>query len=186
LLGRLDEAIRLAERVTAESAPGARAPLIESVVAWVACELAIASHEPETPAATVAQLRARWRRSPAAQGAGAVRAVLRWTHPDDGAELWVTLPGAPAQRADLVASAIPLEAVTLAERPASLGIEVRRGGGARPRGTAELIVLWAEGSAEERVQRATVTLDPEHPRALFDATPQGLAPRAPTTEGGAQ
>lgn len=185
MLGRLDEAIRLAERITAESAPGARAPLIESVVAWVACELAIASSEPATSAATVAQLRARWRRSPAAQGAGAVRAALRWTHPDDGAELWVTLPGAPTQRADVVASAIPLEALTLAERPTALSLEVRRGGGARPRGTAELIVLWAEGTAEERVLRTTVTLDPEHPRRIFDVTPQAITER-PVVEGGAR
>lgn len=186
MLGRLDEAIRLAERVTAESAPGARAPLIESVVAWVACELAIASSEPSVSAATVAQLRARWRRSPAAQGAGAVRAVLRWTHPDDGAELWVTLPGAPTQRADLVASAIPLEALTLAERPTSLTLEVRHGGGARPRGSAELIVLWAEGTAEERLLRTTVNLDPEHPRVVFDATPTALTERPAAAEGGAR
>jgi len=186
MLGRLDEAIRLAERVTAESAPGARAPLIESVVAWVACELAIASSEPSVSAATVAQLRARWRRSPAAQGAGAVRAVLRWTHPDDGAELWVTLPGAPTQRADLVASAIPLEALTLAERPTALTLEVRRGGGARPRGSAELIVLWAEGTAEERLLRTTVNLDPEHPRVVFDATPTALTARPFVAEGGAR
>jgi hypothetical protein len=188
MLGRLDEAIRLAERVTAESAPGARAPLIESVVAWVACELAIASSEPSVSAATVAQLRARWRRSPAAQGAGAVRAVLRWTHPDDGAELWVTLPGAPTQRADLVASAIPLEALTLAERPTALTLEVRRGGGARPRGSAELIVLWAEGTPEERLLRTMVNLDPDHPRVVFDATPTGLVARPAVTvaEGGAR
>lgn len=186
MLGRLDEAIRLAERVTAESAPGARAPIIESVVAWVACELAIASSEPSVSAATVAQLRARWRRSPAAQGAGAVRAVLRWTHPDDGAELWVTLPGAPTQRADLVASAIPLEALTLAERPTALTLEVRRGGGARPRGSAELIVIWAEGTAEERLLRTTVDLDPEHPRAVFDATPTALTARPAVAEGGAR
>lgn len=185
MLGRLDEAIRLAERVTAESAPGARAPLIESVVAWVACELSIAANDPAVPPASVPQLRARWRRSPAAQGAGAVRAVLRWTHPDDGAELWVTLPGAPAQRADLVASAIPLEATTLAERPAALALEVRRGGGARPRGTAELIVLWAEGTPEERLLRTTVRFDPEHPRTVFDVTPLALTerPAAPAAGG---
>ncbi len=177
MLGRLDEAIRLAERVTAESAPGARAPLIEAVVAWVACELAIASNDPALPAASVPQLRARWRRSPAAQGAGAVRAVLRWTHPDDGAELWVTLPGAPSQRADVVASAVPLEATTLAERPTALSLEVRRGGGARPRGTADLIVLWAEGTADERLLRTTVTFDPEHPRVVFDVTPTALTER---------
>lgn len=176
MLGRLDEAIRLAERVTAESAPGARAPLIEAVVAWVACELAIASYDTAL-ASSAPQLRARWRRSPAAQGAGAVRAVLRWTHPDDGAELWMTLPGAPTQRADVVASAIPLEATTLAERPTALSLEVRRGGGARPRGTAELIVLWAEGTAEERLLRTTVAFTPEHPRAIFDVTPTGLTER---------
>lgn len=189
MLGRLDEAIRLAERVTAESAPGARAPLIEAVVAWVACELAIASNDPALPAASVPQLRARWRRSPAAQGAGAVRAVLRWTHPDDGAELWVTLPGAPSQRADVMASAVPLEATTLAERPAALSLEVRRGGGARPRGTADLIVLWAEGTADERLLRTTVTFDPEHPRVFFDVTPTALTERplvVAATAGGAR
>ena len=43
----------------------------------------------------------------------------------------------------------------------------RRGGGARPRGEAQLVVIWSEGGAEERVASQTVRWDPEHPRRVF-------------------
>ena len=46
-------------------------------------------------------------------------------------------------------------------------------------------MLWAEGTAEERVLRTTVALDPEHPRRVFDVTPQAITER-PALEGGAR
>jgi Ca-activated chloride channel family protein len=167
LAGRLDEAVRLAERVTAQNLPGARSTLAEAAVAWVATELALAAGASDTPPALLTSLRARWRRSPAARAAGALRVVVRWSHPDDDAELWLTPAGEPTRRADLVASTFPLESTAFMEAPPEMQVEVRRGGGARPRGEAQLVVIWSEGGAEERVASQTVRWDPEHPRRVF-------------------
>jgi hypothetical protein len=181
--GRFDEALRLAERVTTQTAPGAQGTVSEAAAAWIAAELALAGAAADVPADQLAGLRARWRRSPAARSAGAVRVVLRWSHPDDEAELWVRGAGEGARRADLVASLVPLETTVWAEAPESLEVEVRRGGGARPRGDAEVIVIWNEGTSRERVAHQTVRFDPEHPRFVFAARDGALTAVA---VGGAQ
>ncbi len=178
--GRLDEALRLAERVVTQAEPGAQGTITEAAAAWIALELALAGAEPSVARDTLSALRARWRRSPAARSAGALRIALRWSHPDDDAELWLTLPDEPARRADLVASAFPLEAVTLLEAPQRFSVEVRRGGGARPRGEAELVVLWDEGRPTERVARHRLRFDPDHNVFRFDAAGTTLSPRAET------
>jgi Ca-activated chloride channel family protein len=181
--GRFDEALRLAERVTTQTAPGAQGTVSEAAAAWIAAELALAGAAADVPADQLAGLRARWRRSPAARSAGAVRVVLRWSHPDDEAELWVRGAGEAARRADLVASLVPLETTVWAEAPESLEVEVRRGGGARPRGDAEVIVIWNEGTSRERVAHQTVHFGPEHPRFVFGARDGALTAVA---VGGAQ
>ncbi|MBI5516003.1 MAG: hypothetical protein HY909_19630 [Deltaproteobacteria bacterium] len=173
--GRLDEALRLAERVTTQSAPGNGGAVAEAAAAWVGVELALAGSEPGVTADTLTALRARWRRSPAARSSGAVRVLLRWEHPDDAAELWLALPGDSARRADVVASTVPLETSVFAEAPTTLTVEVRRAGGARPRGRAELVVLWNEGSPQERVARQALTFDPDHLRFVYDAQSGALA-----------
>jgi tetratricopeptide (TPR) repeat protein len=178
--GRLDEALRLAERVVTQAEPGAQGTITEAAAAWIALELALAGAEPSVARDTLSALRARWRRSPAARSAGALRIALRWSHPDDDAELWLTLPDEPARRADLVANAFPLEAVTLLEAPQRFAVEVRRGGGARPRGEAELVVLWDEGRPTERVARHRLRFDPDHNVFRFDAAGTTLSPRAET------
>ncbi len=180
--GRFDEALRLAERVTTQTAPGAAGTVSEAAAAWIATELALAGTTEGVAPDMLAALRARWRRSPAARSAGAVRVVLRWTHPDDEAELWVSTPSEPAHRADLVAALVPVETSVWADAPESLAIELRRGGGGRPRGDAEVIVIWNEGTERERVAHRTVRFDPEHPRFAFDARDGSLTARPTEAE----
>jgi hypothetical protein len=74
----------------------------------------------------------------------------------------------------VVASTIPLETAVFAEAPGALTLEVRRAGGARPRGGAELLVLWNEGTAQERIARQRLTFDPDHPRFVYDAVDGAL------------
>lgn len=186
LAGRLDESIRLAERVTSQSMPGATNTLAEAAAAWIASELALAGQARDVSADVVSALRARWRRSPAARTAGALRVVLRWMHPDDDAELWVAPAGEPNRRADLVAASFPLESVVFAEAPPSMEIEVRRGGASRPRGEAELVVIWNEGTAQERVARERVRFDADHARAMFSAQDGRIALRVEPAVGGAR
>lgn len=191
--GRFDEALRLAERVTTQTAPGATGTVSEAAAAWIATELALAGTTTGVAPETLTALRARWRRSPAARSAGAVRVVLRWTHPDDEGELWVATSSEPSHRADLVAALVPLETSVWAEAPEALQVEVRRGGGGRPRGAAEVIVIWNEGTDRERVAHQTVSFDPDHLRFAFDARDGALtarateaAPQAPAVRGRAR
>jgi Flp pilus assembly protein TadD len=177
---RLDEALRLAERVTTQTAPGTGGTISEAAAAWIATELSLASTRPDVSRESLAALRQRWRRSPAARSAGAVRVVLRWMHPDDEGELWVAGSGEPLRRGDLVASLVPLETTVWAEEPDALRVEVRRGGGSRPRGDAEVIVLWHEGTDHEQVAHQAVHFDPEHSRFSFDAR-NGSLTAVPTT-----
>ncbi len=188
--GRFDEALRLAERVTTQTAPGATGTVSEAAAAWIATELALAGTTAGVAPETLTALRARWRRSPAARSAGAVRVVLRWAHPDDEAELWVATSSEPSHRADLVAALVPLETSVWAEAPEALQVEVRRGGGGRPRGAAEVIVIWNEGTDRERAAHQTVSFDPDHARFAFDARDGALtaraieaAPQAPAAHG---
>jgi Ca-activated chloride channel family protein len=185
MAGRLDEAIRLAERVAQmSSGGGAGASIPDTAAAWIGLELALAASAPGAASDRVEALRARWRRSAAARGAGAMRVVLRWSHPDDGAELWLTLPGEVARRSDSLAGAVFFESTAFADVPQGLQLEVRRPEGTRARGEAELIVLWNEGSAAERVVRMPITLDADHAVQRFGVAASDVAPiPVPATPG---
>ena len=174
--GRFDESIRLAERVSTAGGPGATDGTVEAAAAWIATELALAASDPHAAARDVAALRARWRRSPAARGAGAVRVVLRALHPDESAELWVATRDVPLRRAELVGAQVPLEGAVWSDVPAGLSLEVRRAGGGRPRGDVELVVLWNEGTPRERVVRQRVRFEASQSRARFDVVDGALTP----------
>jgi Ca-activated chloride channel family protein len=178
LAGRVDEAIRLAERVAEQSVAGG-SNAGDIAAAWIAIELALLAKEPGVSPETLTALQSRWRRSPAARTAGAVRVVLRWQHPDDGAELWLTLPGEGPRRSDTIAESIFFESTVLAEAPASLGLEVRRSSAGRPDARVEVLVIWHEGTAEERIQRRTLALDTEHDRYVLAASPEALTDTTP-------
>ncbi|MEI8255866.1 MAG: hypothetical protein WCJ30_09350, partial [Deltaproteobacteria bacterium] len=174
LAGRLDEALRLAERVAQMSSGDAASSVPDAAAAWIGLELAIAATLPGVAHDQVDALRARWRRSSAARAAGALRVVARWTHPDDGAELWVTLPGEGTRRSDMLAGSVFFESTVFADAPASLQVELRRADGTRARGDAELLVLWNEGTDHERVDHVHATLDDAHATHRFDVTPTAL------------
>ncbi len=174
LAGRLDEALRLAERVAQMSSGDAAASVPDAAAAWIGLELALAAATPGVAQDQIQALRARWRRSSAARAAGAVRVVARWMHPDDGAELWVTLPGEGTRRSDMLAGAVFFESTVFADAPTGLQVELRRADGTRARGEAELLVLWNEGTDRERVDRVRVSLDETHAMHRFDVTPTAL------------
>jgi Ca-activated chloride channel family protein len=182
MAGRLDEALRLATRVAEQSSGDARGTsAADTAATWISATLATAAHDGEVGPEALAALRARWRRSPAARGAGDVRVLLEWFHPDDGAELWLRAAGEPTRRADQVASAVFLESCVLTELGAApaLELEVRRGTTARPRGRVALVLVWYEGTDRERVERRWVDLDEQHPAHAFRASPSGVTELPP-------
>jgi hypothetical protein len=177
MAGRLDEAVRLAERVAQESSSGS-GTLGDVASAWIGLELAMAASAPGTARGAIDALRSRWRLSSAARGAGALRVVVRWTHPDDAAELYLQLAGESPRRSDWVAGQVFFESTVFADNPGPIALEVRRGEGARPRGKVELILLWNEGQPTERVLRQELVFDGQTVRHVFDSTGQALTERA--------
>jgi Ca-activated chloride channel family protein len=177
MAGRLDEAVRLAERVAQESSSGS-GTLGDVASAWIGLELAIAANEPGVPRNVVEALRSRWRLSSAARGAGALRVIVRWQHPDDAAELYLQLPGESPRRSDWVAGQVFFESTVFADAPGALALEVRRAEGARRVGNVELVLLWNEGQANERIERRTVHFDHSTVTHVFDVTATGITERA--------
>jgi hypothetical protein len=113
-----------------------------------------------------------------------MRVVLRWSHPDDGAELWLAMPGEATRRSDALAGAVFFESTVFPDVPQGLQLEVRRPEGTRPRGQAELIVLWNEGTAQEHIARVPIPLDADHMVQRFDLGATELTPVvAPATPG---
>ncbi|MBL8681818.1 MAG: AgmX/PglI C-terminal domain-containing protein [Myxococcales bacterium] len=181
MAGRLDEAVRLAERVAQESSSG-NGTLGDVASAWIGLELGIAASERGVARNVIDALRSRWRLSSAARGAGALRIVARWAHPDDGAELYLQMPGESPRRSDWVAGQVFFESTVFADAPQSIALEVRRGEGARQRGKIELVLLFNEGQASERIERRTLEFDGTVSRHVFDlagttltARPQGTS-----------
>jgi tetratricopeptide (TPR) repeat protein len=177
MAGRLDEAVRLAERVAQESSSGS-GTLGDVASAWIGLELAIAAHEPGVARNVVDALRSRWRLSSAARGAGALRVIVRWQHPDDAAELYLQLQGESPRRSDWVAGQVFFESTVFADAPGALALEVRRGEGARRVGKVELILLWNEGQATERIERRTVDFNLATGTHVFDVSASGITERA--------
>ncbi|MDP3278357.1 MAG: VIT domain-containing protein [Deltaproteobacteria bacterium] len=191
MAGRLDEALRLAERVAQEYASG-NGTLGDVASAWIGTELALAASAPGAQRSTIDALRARWRVSSAARGAGALRVIVRWLHPDDGAELYLQMPGESPRRSDWVSGAFFFESTVFADAPGPLALEVRRSDGARSHGTVELLLLFNEGQASERIERRTLELTESTPGHVFDLREGALTARpagaslvsAPTVEAG--
>jgi Ca-activated chloride channel family protein len=176
MAGRLDEAVRLAERVAQESSSGS-GTLGDVASAWIGLELALAASQPGAARSTIDALRARWRLSSAARGAGALRVIVRWEHPDDGAELYLQLQGESPRRSDWVAGQVFFESTLFTEAPGPLALEVRRSEGARSRGKVELLLLFNEGQASERVERRTLEFDSAVTRHVFDLRDGTLSAR---------
>jgi tetratricopeptide (TPR) repeat protein len=177
LAGRLDEAVRLAERVAQESSSG-NGTLGDVASAWIGLELAIAASERGVARNVVDALRSRWRLSSAARGAGALRMIVRWQHPDDAAEMYLQLQGESPRRSDWVAGQVFFESTVFADAPGPLAIEVRRAEGARRTGKVELILLWNEGQASERIERRTVEFNATSGTRVFDVSASGVSERA--------
>ncbi len=181
MAGRLDEAVRLAERVAQESSSG-NGTLGDVGSAWIGLELGIAASERGVARNVIDALRSRWRLSIAARGAGALRVVVRWAHPDDSAELYLQMPGESPRRSDWVAGQVFFESTLFMDAPQALALEVRRSQGARRRGKVELVLLFNEGQASERIERRTIDFDGAVSKQVFDlagatltARPQGAS-----------
>jgi Ca-activated chloride channel family protein len=160
--GRVDEALRLEQRV-AESAAGSGGAARWALL-WSSVRLAELREEARQKKddLTLATLLGRTRRSGVLRHARPLRVILTWAHPEADLELWGAHPGWRPQRADELGPQFGIEAFSLRKVAAGrYTFEVRRVGRRSTRSLkATLYVLWDEGTPQERLQSFPLELSP--------------------------
>ena len=185
--GRVDEALRLEQRVMETSAQGAQDGLARVAALWSSVRFAELRKNARTNGSEE-QLQAlgmRMRRSGVLRTAGAMRVSLVWSHPDANVGLWAAHPGLSLTRPDDLYSELGIEAFDVAEQEAlPYRIEVRRN--VRDRlGTIEgrLVVVWNEGQADEQIEIIPLTFDAEHRAMAWTISGRALSEAAPSEDG---
>ncbi|MFH2005350.1 MAG: VIT domain-containing protein [bacterium] len=170
--GRIDEALRLEQRVAA-SATGSGGAARWALL-WSSVRLALlrAAAEKKGDKLLLAKLVARTRRSGVLRHARKLRVILTWSHPEADIELWGAHPGWRPQRAEELAPQFGIEAFAVRKpKPGRYLFEVRRVGRVRPRTLrATLYVLWDEGGPQERLQKFPLELLPTAKSLRFAIT----------------
>lgn len=190
--GRVDEALRLEQRLAETAEPGAASGVARTALLWSSVRFAelrkrardADDHE------KLRALVARMRRSGVLREAGDLRVSLVWSHPDAMLSLWAGHPGLGLTRPTDITPELGIEAFDVREQEGgTYKLEVRRAGRDHlTRVDAKLVVVWKEGTNEERIE--VVPLRFERDRRAFAWTLSGttLAEAAPSPEatGGAR
>jgi hypothetical protein len=180
--GRIDEALRLEQRLSESTDPGATEGAAGYARLWTTVRLARLKLDAETDEMRTA-IRRRERQSGALREPPAVFVALTWRHPDDHPELVVRYPSTAE---DVEWEPVPLGgrehgiyALRMREREeGETLLEVRRLERDELRDLeTELLIITNLGSDEEHVERIPVTLTREETSFRFRLTDQGgLAP----------
>jgi hypothetical protein len=184
--GRIDEALRLEQRVMETSEQGAMEGIARTAMLWSSVRFAELRKDARERGAQndLDALLMRMRRSGVLRNARALRVSLVWSHPDANVSLWTSDPGLSLSRPDDLYSELGIEAFDLAEQePAAYRVEVRRD--VRDRlGTIEarLVVVWNEGQADEQIEVVPLTFDAEHRGFAWTLTGRDFSPAAPSEE----
>jgi len=164
--GRLDEALRLEQRLAETVEPGVDAGAAGLARLWTLVRLArLRASNPD--GARLAQLRERERGAGALRDPPALFAALTWDHPDDAPTLHARFPSTPAdvgwEEATARGPAFGLEALRVREREdGDYLFELRRADRDALRPVdAELLVVVAPGTPAQRVVTARVQLTRE-------------------------
>ncbi len=155
-VGRIDEALRLEQRLMETAQPGSVNGIARVAQLWSSVRLAklrAAAREARNEARLEALMH-RMRRSGVLSGASDLRVTLAWSHPDAQLGLWTAHPQASLARPTEVSPEHGIEAFDVSEQEdGSYAIEVRRADADSPTTVeAELIVLWHEGKSDEVVR----------------------------------
>ncbi len=153
--GRIDEALRLEQRLMETAQPGAEQGIARIAQLWTSVRLAklrLAAREADD-AERLAALDRRMRRSGVLTSAGDLRATLIWSHPDAQIGLWAAHPGESLARPAEIAPELGIEAFDVPEADdGAYRLEVRRSDATSPTAMqAELVLLWHEGREDEAV-----------------------------------
>ncbi|HJL17175.1 MAG TPA: VIT domain-containing protein [Sandaracinaceae bacterium LLY-WYZ-13_1] len=154
--GRVDEALRLEQRLMETAQPGAERGIARIAQLWTSARLAKLRVEAraEGDDDKLEALERRMRRSGVLQGAGDLRVTLTWSHPDAQIALYAAHPDGHLARPEEIAPEHGIEAFEVPEvEDGAYRVEVRRADPESPTEVAgELLVVWHEGRDDERVE----------------------------------
>lgn len=196
---RTDWALRLQQRVSEAAEVGSRG---NAPAAWARLLTSVRLAHMRLQARDKAlkqRLRARGRRAGIFTWARDLSLILTWAHPDARLQLWLRYPGQEKpERVALRGGGVGVEGIRLrrsavwgagARRPDNKGwrreadiartplyLEIRCGDKSPDRVlkyAGELMILWHEGSAKERVARQSLGFDPKTRALAFLLDPSG-------------
>jgi tetratricopeptide (TPR) repeat protein len=182
--GRMDEALRLEQRLSESVAPDVYEGVAAFARLWTTVRITRLKTETTDPEVRAA-LERRERASGALRDPPALLVTLTWDHPDDYPELWLRYPGVPdedeTERAPLLGSPFGIEAVRIAEREeGDYLFEVRRTDRDELRDTtARLMIVIAPGTDDEQVVQQDVRLTREERTLRFRLTAAGALEAVP-------
>ncbi|MBI2894691.1 MAG: VWA domain-containing protein [Deltaproteobacteria bacterium] len=184
--GRTDEALRLEGRVASSAEPGMQTGNARWATLLSGLRLAELRTEARTAGgadveAKLAKLVARANRSGTLREAGAFRAILTWSHPDAGVELWTSFPQGQLGRPEDLGSQYGLESWNVQElSPGRMRLEIRQSDDPGLRTVkARLVLVWNEGQATERMEEQELVFDRAHRVYAFTADGAGKSAGTP-------
>jgi len=171
--GRVDEALRLEQRIAETAQPGAAEGLARVALLW--SSVRFAELRQEASGEELDALLARMRRSGVLRIASGVRVTLVWSHPDAGVSLWAGHPGLGLTRPTDIYPEYGLEAFEVAEQESgAYRFEVRRAGESLAPVEAKLVVLIGEGTEEEHLEVVPLRFEGEARTRSFTLTGANL------------
>jgi len=175
--GRVDEALRLEQRLMETAQPGAAQGIARVAQLWTSVRLAKlrrAAREADD-AERLDALERRIRRSGVLTAAGDLRVTLVWSHPDAQLGLWAAHPGGSLARPLEIAPEHGIEAFDVPEQEdGAYRFEVRRADPESPTDMqAQLVLVWHEGQDDEVIR--VVDLDFSGGRDGYEWTLDGSA-----------
>ncbi len=157
--GRIDEALRLERRLMETSEPGAERGLARVALLWSSVRLAKLRAQARGDEERLEALARRTRRSGVLSAAGDLRVTLTWSHPDAQLALYAAHPDTATSTQRLarpleIAPEHGVEAFDVPEQEdGAYRFEVRRADASAPTDvSAQLVVVWREGDADEKVE----------------------------------
>ena len=166
LAGRVDEALRLAERVSQSDAGSQTVADIARLFNIIRLANLRVETRAEGDQDKLKELLKRSRRAGVLRDSTDLRVVLKWDHPDVRMKLFAQYEGSEIERAGLVAPHFGCEALAEKESSGSLLVQVVKAEGSvekETRGT--LYVIWYEGTENEVVEVIPVEL-PGEPKTV--------------------
>ncbi len=159
--GRIDEALRLEQRLMETAQPGSERGIARVAQLWTSVRLAklrLGAREAGDDE-RLAALSRRIRRSGVLRSSGDLRATLIWSHPDAQIGLYAAYPDGTLSRPAEIAPEHGIEAFSVPEQEDGVyRLEVRRADPDAPTDiTAELVLVWREGRRDEIVRVVPLT-----------------------------